>query len=282
VNVIYILGDTENSEMIKIGYDSNWPAISEQAKKTIRFEQARSHNPRGVTVHGLWSFGTMEEMKSTERKIHSLLRQYQRTDTHGREWFNIGYQDAVAKILSAGLVTSAALQDPSPRTKKRNLPYDDWRNPSDLYKNEVYKRLLWIFQEESPQKRIKVMHSPLFDTCYKYAFTYNPFHVHLVAAYHDSFFPDGPTVEMRKGNLQVESCWQQIVSDEKHGPGIRATNVGWLNNGATLEWVSEQALKCGLKPYDLSQPKPRCVRPQDGQITTIPVGGTWLQRVRQK
>jgi hypothetical protein len=85
---------------------------------------------------------------------------------------------------------------------------------------------------------------------------------------------------MRKGNLQVESCWQQIVSDEKHGPGIRATNVGWLNNGATLEWVAGQAHKSGLKPYDLAQPKPGCVRPQDPQIPAIPIGGEWLKRVR--
>jgi len=281
MNVVYILGDTENPEMIKIGYDSNWPANSEQAKKTIRFEQARSHNPRGVTVHGIWSFGTADEMKDTERKIHSLLQQYHRTDTHGREWFNIGYQDAARKILSAGLVTSAALQGPSPQTRKREMPYDDWREPSELYKGDVYKRLLWIFQEDGPQKRLKVIHSPLFDTCYKYAFTYNPFHVHLVAAYHHPLFPAGPTGEMSKGNAQVESCWRQIISDKTHGPGLEATNVGWLNKGATLEWIGEQALASGLVSYNLLQPKPGCVRPQDPQIPAIPVGGEWLKRVRQ-
>lgn len=280
MNVVYILGDTEYPEMIKIGYDSNWPAISEQAKKTIRLEQAHSHNPRGVKVHGIWTFDSKEKMKESERKIHSLLHQHRRTDTYGREWFDIGYNDAEQMIISSGIVAAAARQDPAPQTMKRDLPYDDWREPSDLYKSQVYKRLLWVFQEESPQKRIKVIHSPLFDTCYKYAFTYNPFHVHLVAAYHHPFFPSGPTHEMREGNIQVESCWRQIVSDEKHGPGIRATNVGWLNRGATLEWVSEQALKCGLKRYDLLQPKPGCVRPQDGQITTIPVGSSWLKRVR--
>jgi len=273
VNVVYILGDIEHPEMIKIGYNSKWP---------VRYEQVRSHNPRNVIVHGIWIYNSKDEIKTVEKKIHSALSKYHRTDTYGKEWFNIGYLAAVEKIISSGIVTTMPTQDQSPKIQVREMPYDDWRNPSDLYKNEVYKRLLWVFQEDSPQKRIKVIHSPLFDTCYKYAFTYNPFHVHLVAAYHDSFFPTGPTVEMRKGNVQVESCWQQIVSDEKFGPGIKATSVGWLNNGTTLDWVAEQAFKCGLKPYDLAQPKPGCVRPQDGQITTIPVGGTWLQRVRQK
>lgn len=282
MNAIYIFGDAEYLEMIKIGYDGNWPAKTEQVKKTTRFEQARSHNPRGVIVHGIWTFNSKDEMKESERKIHSLLRKYRRTDTYGREWFDIRYKDAERMIVSSGIVNSEAVQDPAPRTMSRDLPYDDWRDPSDVYKDQVYKRMLWVFQEDSLQKRLKVIHSPLFDTCYKYAFTYNPFPVHLVAAYHDSYFPTGPTAKLREGNLRVQSCWQAIVSDKEHGPGIMATNVGWLNIGATVEWVAEQALKCGLKPYDLLQPKPGCVRPQDPQITTIPAGGNWLKRVRQK
>jgi hypothetical protein len=89
---------------------------------------------------------------------------------------------------------------------------------------------------------------------------------------------------LERNNVDADRC---LGADESLDLGgfrnlvHKATNVGWLNDGATLEWVSEQTLKCGLKSYDLSQPKPGCVRPQDGQITTIPVGGTWLQRVRQ-
>jgi len=183
--------------------------------------------------------------------------------------------------MSSGIVNTPLTLDPLPRIKERKMPYDDWRNPSDLYKNNMYKRLLWVFQEDSPQKRLKVIHSPLFDTCYKYAFTYNPFPVYLVAAFHHPFFPNGPTSEMDAGNVQVESCWQQIVSDNRFGPGLKATNVGWLNNGATLKWVREQALESGLVAYNLLQPKPGCVRPQDPQIPAIQIGSEWLKRVRQ-
>lgn len=126
-----------------------------------------------------------------------------------------------------------------------------------------------------------MIHSTLYDTCYKYAFTYNPFPVYLVAAYHHPFLPSGPTHRLRAGNLPVESCWERIVSDEAHGPGLMATNVGWLNEGATLDWVSGQATSRGLVSYDLRQTKPACVRPRDAQITPIQVGETWLKRVRQ-
>jgi hypothetical protein len=272
MNAVYMLGDAEHPEMIKVGFNSDWPT---------RFEQVRSHNPRNVIVHGIWIFNSKDEIKEVESRIHSTLGQHHRKNTHGKEWFDIGYQEALEKIITSGIVGSLPQQDQSPQTKNREMPYDDWRNPSDLYKKEVYKRLLWVFQEDSPQKRIKVIHSPLFDTCYKYAFTYNPFPVYLVAAYHHPLFTNGPSHDMRAGNIQVESCWRQIVSDEEHGPGFMATNVGWLNKEATIEWVREQACSRGLVTYDLLQPKPGYVRPQDGQIKPIPVGETWLKRVRQ-
>jgi len=271
VNVVYILGDVEYPEMIKIGYNSDWPT---------RFEQVRSHNPRGIVVHGIWVYNSRDEIKRVESRIHSCLIAYQRKNAHGREWFDISYAEALQKILAEGIVDSLPRQDPSPQIQPRDMPYDDWRHPSDVYKAEVYKRLLWVFQEDSPQKRIKVIHSPLFDTCYKYAFTYNPFPVYLVAAYCNPLWPGGPTMEMRKGNDIVEACWKDIVSDELYGPGLLATNVGWLNKEATVQWVNEQAVCHGLVPYDLLQPKPRFVRPQDGQIKPIPAGETWLKRVR--
>jgi hypothetical protein len=127
-----------------------------------------------------------------------------------------------------------------------------------------------------------VIHSTLFDLCHKYGFTYNPFPVYLVACYHHPFFPTGPTMELRAGNVFVEACWLNIVSDEIYGPGLMATNVGWLHEGATLDWLEKQAKSHGLVSYDLLQPKPGCVRPRDPQMTNfIPVGQTWLKRVRQ-
>jgi len=279
---IYIFGSKGLDDICKIGYDSNWPAASEKAKKTIRFEQSRSHNPREILIHGIWAFDTKEEMKDAEKKIHLALHPYQRTAAHGREWFDLGHKEAIHKIVSSGAVQAGPMQVPHPQPVDRAMPYDDWRDPKDVYKGQVYKRLLWVFQEDSPDRRIKVIHSPLFDTCYKYAFTYNPFPVFLVAAFHHPLLPSEPTMELREGNLQVESCWQQIVADETHGPGLDATNVGWLNEGATVDWIREQAESHGLVGYDLLQPKPGCVRPQDPQLTPpIPVGGTWLKRVRQ-
>lgn len=272
MNVVYVLGDIEYPEMIKIGYNSDWPT---------RFEQVRSHNPRKVIVHGIWIFESKDEIKRVERNIHSCLIQNHRENTHGKEWFDISYPEALEKILSSGIVESLPQQDASPNIKQREMPYDDWRNPSDIYKKEIYKRLLWIFQEDSPQQRIKVIHSPLSDTCFKYAFTYNQFPVYLVAAYHHPFFPEGPTPKLREGNNLVESCWKHIVSNDENGPGLMATNVGWLNKGAPLEWVGEKSMSYGLIPYDLLQPKPACIRPQDGQIKPIPVGGNWIKRVRQ-
>jgi hypothetical protein len=273
MNVVYMIGDIEHPDLTKIGYNSDWPT---------RYEQVRSHNPRDIVVHGVWVFDSKEEIRQVERKIHLELSQFHRKCTHGNEWFDINHEKVVEKVISAGIVKSRPLQDPSPKVRKRDLPYDDWRHPSDVYKNEIYKRLLWVFREESPQQRIKVIHSPLFDTCYKYAFTYNPFPVYLVAAYHHPFFPDSPSIELRAGNEQVEACWRRIVSDHANGPGLMATNVGWLNKNSTIGWVAEQAHAQGLVRYDLLQPKPRCVRPKDGQIPPTPLGGTWLKRVKQE
>jgi len=281
MDVIYVFGNSEYPNMCKIGYDSKWPSPSEKAKDRIRFEQARSHNPRNIIIHGIWAFDSKEKMKEVEKKIKKLLLPYRRTESHGNEWFDLSHQDAAAKIYASGIVNDKLQQTPPPQPMDREMPYDDWREPKDVYKGEVYKRLLWVFQEDSPQKRIKVIHSPLFDTCYRYAFTYNPFQVFLVAAYHHPLFPQGPTYELREGNILVESCWKQIVSDKTYGPGLMATNVGWLNEGANLDWVYAQATSCGLVPFNLLQPKPACVRPSDPQIPSIAVGDKWIKRVRQ-
>lgn len=281
MNVIYVFGNSEYPNMCKIGYDSKWPSPSEKAKDRIRFEQARSHNPRNIIIHGIWTFESNEEMKEAEKKIKKLLRPYCRTESHGKEWFNISHQDATGKILAAGIVTNKLQQPHPPQVMDREMPYDDWRELKDTYKGEVYKRILWVFQEDSPEKRIKVIHSPLFDTCYKYAFTYNPFPVFLVAAYHHPFSPKGPTLELREGNILVESFWKKIVSDKTYGPGLMATNVGWLNTEATLDWVCAQTKSIGLVSYDLLQPKPAYMRPADPQIPPITTGGTWIKRVRQ-
>lgn len=278
--VIYLFKDAEYPNICKIGYDSNWPEPSQKAKKVIRFEQARSHNPREVIIYGIWSYQTKEAMKEAEKKIHAILGPYRRTIAHGREWFDISCQAAVCKIMGAGIVDEEPSLVQKPLPMDRAMPYDDWRDPSDLYKGEVYKRLLWVFQEDSDQSRIKVIHSPLFDTCYRYAFTYNPFPVYLVAAFHHPFSPEGPTNKLRTGNEAVENCWQLIIADKEYGPGIEATNVGWLRKGATLSWIARKAQTCGLVPYNLLQPKPVYVRPSDPQIPSIPVGDCWTKRVR--
>ena len=270
MNVVYVLGDSEYGDICKIGYNSEWPK---------RFEQVRSHTPRSVIVHGIWRYDSKEEIKNVERRIHALLASFHRKICHAREWFDISAHDAIRLIKQEGIVDSDPLPDPNPQTLTRAYPYDDWRSLSDEYKGEVYKRILWVFKEDSGQGRIKVIHSSLFDTCYKYAFTYNPFGVYLAAAFHHPFFPDGPTPELRLGNELVESVWHEIVADDTFGPGVMATNVGWLNKGATVEWVSAKAQAQGLVSYDLFQQKPRCVRPKDAQIKPIPVGGSWLKRV---
>ncbi len=279
--VIYLFRDAEYPEICKIGYDSNWPEPPQKAKKVIRFEQARSHNPRDVTIYGIWVYETKEVMKEAEKKIHTLLSPHRRTVAHGREWFDISSQDAVRRIIAAGIADTEPLSTPQPLPMDRVMPYDDWREPSDVYKGEVYKRLLWVFQENSDQNRIKVIHSPLFDTCYRYAFTYNPFPVYLVAAFHHPFHPAFPTRQLQVGNESVEMCWREIVGDKEYGPGISATNVGWLRKGATLEWVARKAQSHGLVQYDLLQPKPACMRPSDSQIPSIAVGESWVKRVRQ-
>lgn len=281
MNVIYVFGNSEYPNMCKIGYDSKWPSHSEKAKDRIRFEQARSHNPRDIIIHGIWTFDSKEKMKEAEKKIKKLLLPYRRTESHGTEWFDLSHQDAAAKIFASDIVIDKLQQTLPPKPIDREMPYDDWRELKDTYKGEVYKRILWVFQEDSPQKRIKIIHSPLFDTCYKYAFTYNPFPVFLIAAYHHPFSPKGPTLELREGNILVESCWEKIVSDKTYGPGLMATNVGWLNTGANLDWVCTQTKTYGLVSYNLLQAKPACVRPADPQMPPIATGDTWTKRVRQ-
>ncbi|MDF1556154.1 MAG: hypothetical protein P1P84_23995 [Deferrisomatales bacterium] len=263
MQVLYVLGDAGYPQFSKVGYDSEWPT---------RYQQALSHNPRGITVSGLWKFRTKPELREAERRAKQTLAGFKRTVCHGAEWFDLSGDDVHRALVHAGVVEGEGLPRTAPRLPSRDLPYDDWRKISDDYKGQVYRRLLWVFREETPQNRIKVIHSPLYDTCYRYAFTYNPFPVFLAAAYRHPAVADGPTPVLRKGNERVMQVWEKIVQDPSFGPGIAARNVGWLAEGTTEQRVEEVARDAGLESYDLGQAKPRDVRPRDSQVSPIAPG----------
>jgi hypothetical protein len=161
---IYAFRDLGVPGCVKIGKDTRWPK---------RLEQARSHTPRGMSALALWPVPENTLSTAEKRAVIGLPR---RTNTPGKEWYDCEPDQAVetiAKNLGIEPVRSPVVG---------NLrAYDDWR--SQPHGDKDNRKRLWVHLEDGPTARIKVIPSVLYDTAYRYAFTYNPYPVFLVAAY---------------------------------------------------------------------------------------------------
>lgn len=262
MQVLYIFHDVGVPNACKIGLNRNsgsyaWP---------YRFMQARSHTPRELRVAAAWDLGSEAMLTEAERSAKAHLKSARRTISHGSEWFDVAPDEMVHRLTEFLSLGKPFLRNQDPRIGLVNgLPYDDWRERSDTYKGHVWKRFLWVHGEDGPTRRYKVIHSPLFDIAYKYAFTYNPFQVYLVRAFQHPVCSDGPSASLSPGNRRVQDIWEEMVGDRRFAAAPDLPQVGWLNETITLADIEQFVSARGLVPYDLHQPKPTCARPRDSQ-----------------
>ena len=253
-SVIYVLPDLGVDGCVKIGKDRRWPR---------RFQQSRSHTPRGIGVVAGWCVdGTTEELNGAERSFTADLTKH---ITDGNEWF------ALDAATSISILRTRANRQPDFTTASQDMSlYDDWRSQG-MYD---WRARMWLFREENTDSRMKLIYSCLNDTIYQYAFTYNPYPVRLIAAWElASHLPSryGPKLNAFKAhNSEVEKIWRGAMW--KFAQRIPKASIGWLDRDVRPSDVAVELARCGLSPYDLAQAKPNDARPRDPSVKPVRVG----------
>lgn len=279
MNVLYIFRDPGVPSACKLGLNGDasaafaWP---------FRYRQALAHSPRAIEVAAAWGIESKARLQDLERQAHELLSASRRKVSHGREWFDLSADEVIARIQGVLRLGAPFLREQNLDVGLyQGLPYDDWRERKDTYRGQVWKRLLWVFGEGSPERRIKVISSPCFDTAYSYAFTYNPWPVFLIGAYEHPLTTSGPGEALSPGNRIAEAAWNALIEHPRFSGRPMSYQVGWLNEGVAFAEVDAFLTKFGLQRYRLDQPKPECVRPRDSQVSPIEQGAIpRLRRVR--
>lgn len=246
--VIYIFQDAGVDGCVKIGKAMSWPR---------RFIQAQSHTPRGIDVIAAWNIeGKTATVNRVEAQVTAALP---RRDGQVREWFEINAQDA--RLMVADVMKRGPDFVGSPQQIRL---YDDWRSKGI----KDWRARLWLFEEESSERRLKLVYSCLNDTIYRYAFTYNPFPVFLVAAWE---LLENLPLQYAKGlnafrehNDLVEVRWNKII--KKYNDTVPRFSVGWLNRGVTPEGLERAVTQVGFRRFTLAQPKPADASPRDASL----------------
>jgi len=151
--------------------------------------------------------------------------------------------------------------------RKGKTPYDDWRDYGDKWRDRRWH--FWLFRERKRDGRWKLICSSLHDTFYRYAFTYNPYPVRLMAAFEATDGVDQVATENREANGRLIALWRELMM--QHGI-LESHQVGWLPPGVNVTRFLETLQTEGLRPIDLTRPKPTFVRSRDSSIPIIPIG----------
>ena len=262
---IYIMAEAGNQDYCKIGKDSNWP---------FRFKQAHSHNHKKMEVVAAWHFTglTNSDIIGLEAVAQNGLSRL--SDAVVSEWYAINPLEAVR------VLTERFKRRPDDLDSPEVPIYNDWGEPNCTKKGNTYKSRIWIFSEDVPDGRVKISHGILFDTNYRYNFTYNPRPVYLRFAVElpESF--GGPSPLLERNNEIIQHLWEKATVKFGEGPDRHA--LGWLNDGVKLQEVIAFFINNDLVPYDLTSPKPEDARPKDPSVNEIQYGKVPPQyRVKQ-
>jgi hypothetical protein len=256
--VIYIVRDARLGDCCKIGSDSTWPK---------RLRQAQSHSPGGIDLVAAWRFATaqVQELRTLEQQARNGLKP--RLEADGTEWVSAKPMMAVEHVERAFRRPPDLVDMPS----SLGRPYDDWRSLKDDINGIIYRRRIWVFEEQSSQRRVKIIHSIHFDGFYYYAFTWNPYKVRLRAAFEAPLDFGGPDVRWTPSNARMVSVWAETLRRFGADPDQRC--CGWLPEGVRLISVLEFLSKQGLRAYDLDQPKRADTPPKDhGLSAALSIG----------
>jgi hypothetical protein len=156
--------------------------------------------------------------------------------------------------------------EPIRRPPTSTLPsYDDWRSLPDVDGDN--RKRLWVHLEDGPVARMKVIPSVLYDTAYRYTFTYNPYPVYLIAAYQSS--SDSRFLRTTE-NARVWDVWKSVT--KTLGEKVPPEAIGWLDEGVQFEQLESLIRSSGLTSYNLSAPKPRDAPLKDPSVQSIQYG----------
>ncbi len=247
--VVYVLREKSVAKPLKIGTDTKWP---------LRFRAAASHTPRDLEAAAIWSLPGAEAARVLDATFRRALTRSVYA-TRALEWYDLTLDEAVRQVepmLPGGSTLTLAPAIPS---LGRAL-WDDWREIRPKYRS--YRWRTWIFQEDSPERRVKVSYGALYDTHFRYAFTYNPWPVFLVGGMEH---PQGTTA-----NDGVADAWTDLVCSLGRGSMERA--VGWLRPGVEPAEAAAFLATRSLVPFSLSRPKPVDAPARESSINAIAYG----------
>lgn len=231
VGHVYAFADPGCPNLLKIGKDHKWP---------LRFRQAQSHTPRGMTEVGRWPvFGDLRTLTEAERKARSLFPR--EPTSPGREWVRTSPSEAIERIC-------AILGTFAPQSPSEDLPpFDDWRDWERPQCSRL-KRRIWIGCERETG-RLKVVHSPHITRFHKLCPTYSRHGIEWLEAWG---WPDHlwqPTTKLHPLDARLVDLWATIVTSFGFGP--RDPRLGWLQEGIEPEDIRKCLQVEGLQ-YDLS------------------------------
>jgi hypothetical protein len=250
---IYVFADPGVPGACKIGKDENWPS---------RYKQARCHSPRGIDVAAHFAFPTKEAVRAAEGAIKRAFATHRRAGDVD-EWFDLPPRDAIGRLQQTGILQSGDTRaSPTPLLPASARLYDDWREQNPKYASLLWH--LWLFEEQSPDRRLKLSYGALYDTAYHYAFTYNPWPVRLIAGFEhtggvaaDSPANTGPNAEIRRAWEHVQAKLGNPASEQ----------VGWLHPGAAPRRVADHLAAFGIRAFALDRPKPPGARVRDPSVS---------------
>jgi hypothetical protein len=262
----YVFADKGVPDACKIGTSS---------KHESRYRQARCHTPRGIRACAFFDCGTTDASRSAEAAAKKLLRPLRRAG-QAKEWFNISPDAAVSRLtVLPELYVARRLSNPEPKLKSSDLQYDDWREQRSQFR--AYKWRLFLFEEQSSFRCLKLSYGALYETAYRYVFTYNPFPVLLIAGFDDPSAPERQASNNVSVNDRIVRAWTEV---QKELGSLLTEEVGWLKPGTDPRRVCEILARHGLEPFNLSRPKPLGAPARETSISPPTPFGTSLPQDR--
>jgi len=261
----YVFQDNEVPGSVKIGKDTAWPS---------RYKQARCHTPGNITVQALFQLPDMDRSRQEQLDslIKAVLQPYARNVSYNGagvlEWYNLDADSAVQKIIQIPEFAEAAIsRNVQPVLPVSQHDYEDWR---DRGKSECRWRAFLFKVVDLPEKtghshigRLKISAGSLYDTAYRYNFTYNPFPAVLIGGFETDL-----TIE--ENNQQIMDGWHHVVTSLGNGP--KSQPMGWLQEGVSPDEVKDAMAMYSCKSFPLARQKPGDARPKDPSLGATLIG----------
>jgi hypothetical protein len=113
---------------------------------------------------------------------------------------------------------------------------------------------------------LKLAAGSLYDTAYRYNFTYCPFPVRLIGGFETQ-------LSIPENNRKIMAGWEHVV--ESLGGGAKAQPMGWLKKGVSPRDVRAALAAFDCTAFPLSRPKPGDARPKDPSLSATAIGASY-------